>query len=272
MLNALGVAPLDVVYGVDASTSPTQPNAALSDIEQRVIYVAKHMTGGFDPGADLRLQHARPGDLAAGETTLFDVLEQARAAGRLIAGLRGADPEDLNPPERTGVGTIDLTELEARVVAAEKALSAAHSGLGALVASATKTAEALRGGLLALGAFGVGPAVPVISGGERAADVLALAAQAAALMKTSGGRLDQGAALRAQAVATDPRARAGQLADRMRACSANRSLFCRASVAAWRAPSSLAPWLQVTRCRAVMTSLRMDGSCSMRDFGSRSRS
>ena len=217
MLNALGVAPLDVLYGVDASTSPTQPNAALSDIEQRVIYVAKHMTGGFDPGADLRLQHARPGDLAAGETTLFDVLEQARAAGRLIAGLRGADPEDLNPPERSGVGTIDLTELEARVVAAEKALSAAHSGLGALVASATKTAEALRGGLLDLGAFGAGPAVPVISGGESAADVLALAAQAAALMKTSGGRLDQGAALRAQAVATDPRARAGQLADRMRA-------------------------------------------------------
>jgi hypothetical protein len=216
-LGAIGVAPLDVVYGVDASTSPTQSNAALSDIEQQVLYVARHMAGGFDPAANLRLMHSRPGDLAAGETTLFDVLEQARAAGRLIAGLRGADPEDLNPPERTGASTIDLAELEARVAAAETALSAAHIELGALVASATKTAEALRGGLMALGAFGVGPAVPVISGGESAADVAALAVQATALMKTSAARLAQGTALRAQAATTDPRARAGQLADRMRA-------------------------------------------------------
>jgi hypothetical protein len=216
-LGAIGVAPLDVVYGVDASTSPTQPNAALSDIEQQVLYVARHMAGGFDPAANLRLNHARPGDLAAGETTLFDVLEQARAARRLIAGLRGADPEDLNPPERTGVGAIDLAEVQARVVAAESALSAAHSQLAALVASATTTAEALRGGLMALGAFGVGPAVPVIAAGESRAAVAALALQATALMKTSAARLAEGTALRAQAVAADPRARAGQLANRMRA-------------------------------------------------------
>jgi hypothetical protein len=216
-LSAIGVAPLDVVYGVDGSTSPTQPNAALSDIEQQVLYVAKHMTGGFDPAANLRLMHMRPGDLAVGETTLFDVLEQARAARRLIAGLRGADPEDLNPPERTGSGAIDLAELQARVVAAETALSAAHTQLAALVASATKTAEALRGRLMALGAFGVGPAVPVIASGENPAAITGLTLQATALIKTSAARLAQGTALHALAVAADPRARARQLADRMRA-------------------------------------------------------
>jgi hypothetical protein len=217
MLSALGVAPLDVVYGVDASTSPTQPNAAVSDIEQQVLYVVKHMAGGFEPGADLRLQHARPGDLAAGETTLFDVLEQARAARRLIAGLRGADPEDLNPPERTGSGAIDLTELQGRVTAAETGLASAHSSLTALVASATKTAAALRNGLMELGAFGVGPTVPVIATGESPAAIVALALQATAATKISAARLAQGTALRALAAAADPRARAGQLADRMRA-------------------------------------------------------
>jgi hypothetical protein len=216
-LSVIGVAPLDIVYGVEANTSPTQPNAALSDIEQQVLYVAKHMAGGFDPAANLRLQHARPGDLAAGETTLFDVLEQARAARRLVTGLRGADPEDLNPPERSGTGTIDLAELQARVTAAETALSTAHTQLSALVVSATRTAEALRGGLMALGAFGIGPAAPVIAAGETAAAIAALTQQANALMKTSATRLAQGAALRAMAAATDLGARVRQLADRMRA-------------------------------------------------------
>jgi hypothetical protein len=216
-LSAIGMAPLDVVYGVEASSSPTQPNAALSDIEQQVLYVAKRMAGGFDPTANLRLQHVRPSDLAAGETTLFDLLEQARAALLLITGLRSADPEDLNPPERSGTGTIDLNELQARVVAAENALNAAHSQLAALVASATKTAETLRGGLMALGAFGIRPAVPVIAAGESPAAIAALTQQATALMKTSAARLAQGDLLRALAAATDPRARARQLAERMRA-------------------------------------------------------
>ena len=112
---------LDMVYGVEASTSATQPDGALSEVEQQVLYYAKHKTGGFDPQATIRLQHARPTNLAAGETTLFDALEQARAVRRLLSSVRGADPEDLNPPERTGGGTIDLAELEARVMRAENA-------------------------------------------------------------------------------------------------------------------------------------------------------
>ena len=112
-----------------ASKPPTPRHnraSTLSEIEQQVLYHAKRKTGGFDPTATLRLQHARPTDLAAGEVTLFDVLEQARAIRRLLGVARGADPEDLNPPERTGQGTIDLAELEARVVRAENALNAAH--------------------------------------------------------------------------------------------------------------------------------------------------
>ena len=80
------------------------PDMALSEIEQHVLYHAKHKTGGFDPLATLRLQHARPANLAAGEITLFDVLEQARGIRRLLRVARGADPEDVNPPERIGSG------------------------------------------------------------------------------------------------------------------------------------------------------------------------
>ena len=127
----------------------------------------------------------------------------------------GADPEDLNPPERSGQGIIDLTELETRVVRAENALNAAHKALNALITKiATTTAEALRTALLKLGTFGVGPAVPVSAAGEDPAAIATLARQGQALLKISGPRLDQGAALRVLPVATEQRARRDQLVER----------------------------------------------------------
>jgi len=217
-LSELSVTPLDVVYGVEAANTTAQPGMSLSDIEQQVLYYSKHKTGGFAPLANLRLQHARPTNLATGELTLFDVIEQARAVRRLLSVARGADPEDLNPPERAGQATIDLTELENRVVRAENALNAAHKGLSNLVAKTeTTTAESLRTALLKLGASGVGPAVPVSAGGEDPASIAALARQGQALLKLSGARLDQGAALRALSAASEQRARRDQLVQRMRA-------------------------------------------------------
>ena len=218
-LSELGLAPLDVVYGVEAANTTAQPGMTLSEIEQQVVYHAKRKTGGFDPLATLRLQHVRPGDLAVGEITLFDALEQGRAVRRLLGVARGADPEDLNPPERTGQGVIDLVELDARVVRAENALNAAHAGLKNLIAriTTTTTAEMLRTALLKLGAFGVEPAVPVSVAGEDATAKAALVQQGQALLKLSGPRLDQGALLRAEPVAADQRGRRAQLTARMRA-------------------------------------------------------
>ena len=218
-ISELTITALDMVYGVEAANTTAQPGLSLSEIEQQVLYYARRKTGGFGPDATLRLQHARPTNLAAGEVTLFDVLEQARAIRRLLAMARGADPEDLNPPERTSQGTIDLVELEARVVRAENALNAAHKTLQTLIArvTTTTTAEALRTAVLKLASFGIGPAVPVSVGGEDPAAKTALARQGQALLKISGGRLDQGAGLRTQPVATEQRARREQLVTRMRA-------------------------------------------------------
>ena len=157
---------------------------------------------------------------------------RARCAG-CCGVARGADPEDLNPPERTGQGVIDLVELDARVVRAENALNAAHKGLQNLIAriTTTTTAEMLRTALLKLGAFGVGPSVPVSVAGEDAErDKAALAQQGQALLKLSGPRLDQGAALRTEPVATDQRGRRAQL-DRAdaRGVRRRRSSCCRVS-------------------------------------------
>lgn len=218
-LSELAITPLDVVYGVEAANTAAQAGAPLCEIEQQVLYHARHKAGGFDALANLRLQHARPTDLAAGEVTLFDVLEQARAIRRLLQVARGATPEDLNPPERTTQATIDLTELEARVVRAENALNAAHKGLVNLIAriTTTTTAEMLRTALLKLGSFSIAPAIPVSPEGESPAAIAALVQQGQALLKISGPRLDQGAALRAQPSATEARGRSEQLAARMRA-------------------------------------------------------
>jgi hypothetical protein len=217
-LSEVSVGALDMIYGVDSASSATQSDGSLSEVEQRVLYYAKHKTSGFDPQATIRLQHARPTNLAAGETTLFDTLEQARAMRRLLSSARGADPEDLNPPERTGAGTIDLVDLEARVLQAENALNAANITLKALVAptATTTTAEAMRTALLRMGQFGIGPYVPIVAVGESPAAIATLGMQAKALLKTSGARLEQVAALRLVPAATDPRARRTQLIERMR--------------------------------------------------------
>ena len=111
----------------------------------------------------MRVQHARPTDLAAGELTLFDVLEQARAARRLLTTARGVMPQDLSPPSRTSTAVIDLVELEQRVTSAEASLRDAQRALVALVQSSVAPgAGALSAAILKLGDFGLPLTVPVV--------------------------------------------------------------------------------------------------------------
>lgn len=205
-LSDLALTPLDMVYGVEAA-------GELTEIEQLVLYFAKR--GGAP--ANYRLQHTRPTDLAAGEITLFDALEQARAIRKLLSSTRGAEPEDLNPPERTGQGVIDLADLETRANRAENALTAAHTALNNQVTKPVPNAEALRTALLKMGRLGIEPAVPVSATGDDVPTLAALVRQGQALLKMSAARLDQSTTLRNAAAASDPRARRGQLMNRIRA-------------------------------------------------------
>lgn len=214
-LAELGPSPLDAVHGVEAAGGAGQAPAMPGRLEQLVLDHARRRPGGFGAAATLRLQHARPADLAAGETTLFDLLEQARAVRRLLDGARGVRPDDLVAPGRPAPGTVDLPALEARVARAEQALQAAHERLTALVgAGETAPVEALRTTMLALGAFGVEPAMPAVADGDTPEARAGLLRQAAALATAGQARLDRSAALRAKAAATDPRARCDQLLER----------------------------------------------------------
>src|SRR6185295_11727591 len=212
---------LDFVYGVEPLGTGQDPSP--STIEQLVLYQARRRPGGFGADANLRLQHARPTDLAAGETKLFDMLEQGRAIRRLLESARGLRPEDVCPPERQTQAAIDLVDLENRIIRGENALNAAHKGLQIKVSKGTATlAEDLRTGLIALVPYGLGPAVPCIAIGDTPEIRSALLRQSASLLKISGPRLDQGAALRLQPVATDPRVRCDQLLERGRAVFGSR--------------------------------------------------
>ncbi len=215
----LGLAPLDAVYAVeDSAGAAPSANAAATELEQAVLAHARSTAPGLPAGARLRLAFARPADLGPGESTFGDLLEQARAARALLSNARGADAEDLNPPERSTDDGVDLDELAARAVAAEAALGAAQAALTALVQRGPAAgADALRAALRAIGRFGVPATAPVVATAGDAAAQAALLAQAAAVASTAHERLVAGAALRAPPAASDPRARRRQLVDRLQA-------------------------------------------------------
>jgi hypothetical protein len=214
LLSDLQLTPLDIVFGVEPLASAAQ----VSEIEQRVLYQARIGSSGFPQHARLRVQHARPADLGAQELTLLDVLEQARKVRRLLASARAADSEDLNPPERAEAGDVNLTDLTARVIKAEKALKATHKALDTLVKKGAEVeSEALRAALFKLGQFGFGGSVPVVAAGDDEAIRTALNTQGVALLKESQARIAQVDALIAAPAVAEPGGRRGQLLERMRA-------------------------------------------------------
>jgi hypothetical protein len=215
-LDELPLAPLDVVCGMPAAGNAAAAGTTSTEIEARVLYLAQKVALGFSP--QWRIRHARPTDLADDELTLFDVLEQARAARRLLATARGMTPQDLSPPSRTSTSALDLAELEGRVVQAEASLRDAQAALATLAQPAAgASADALRTSILQLADFGFAFTVPVAPSGDDPAARAALSQQASALLAEGGKRIDQVTALAAEVAASDPRSRLAQLGERMRA-------------------------------------------------------
>ena len=217
-LSELPLTPLDVVYSVEPTGGATVSSQALTTLEQLVLYQARRRAGGFGAARTLRLQHARPANLSPGEITLFDVLEQARAIGRSLENARGVRPDDLSVPGRASQSALDLADLEHRMVQAEQGLNAAQTQLTNVLAQADAApAEDLRRAMLAVGAYGIGPAVPNASVGDSPEIHAVLTRQAAALLNVSSSRLDLAARLRTPAAASDPRVRCEQLLERAHA-------------------------------------------------------
>jgi hypothetical protein len=219
-LSDVATTPIDFVYNVQAAGQLQAGASSLTVAEQLVLYHARRMTNGLGADATIRLQHARPSDLAAGESTLFDALQQARWIRELLQNARGLRPEDITPPDGT-LATIDLADLESRIVHYEAELSDAHTALLGLVGASAPAAEDLRAAMLRVGALGIGPAVPNIAVSDTPEIQAALIQQANALLKTSQARVDQDTTLVAQTAASDSRARCDQLLARGRAVYGN---------------------------------------------------
>jgi hypothetical protein len=216
--DVLPLGPLDFVYFAQPAGTQGGQAAAPCYAEQLVLYHARRRPNGFGGDATLRLQHARPTDLAAGETTLYDVLEQARTVRRVFERARALRPEDLAPPDRASATPLDLVEFTTRAGRYETALNTAHKNLAKLAAAAATTpADDLRSAMLALGNFGIAPALPAIAVGDTPEIRATLARQAASLLKISQPRLDQCLALRTQPTPADPRVQYDQLVARARA-------------------------------------------------------
>jgi hypothetical protein len=215
-LSALAVTPLDVVYAVNARRGADAAAPPLSPLEERVLYHARRATHGFSADAPLSVQ-SRPADLAPGELSLFDVIEQAAALRALLAGARAVDLDDLQPPDRASGGTIEISDLDTRTGAAEEAFIAVHDALKALVKSGEAAdPSALQAAMLRMHDFGLSGAIPVTADDDALARV-ALLQQAGALLKESEARKIKSAALRGLSPEPDPRRRRNQLFDRLRA-------------------------------------------------------
>ena len=194
-LSELKLAPLDVVYGVDASPRPDQASA----LEERLLYHVRQRPDGVGDAARLRLRSARPAGAAASELFLADAIEQARALRRLFGGARPLDAVDLDLPERAAAGTLDLAGLEARVKKAETALGQLRDAAAAeLDKGPATTAEALRALILRCDGFGVAAAIPASARVDDDAARDALRRQLSLLAGTLHARVLQAKARTAQ--------------------------------------------------------------------------
>jgi hypothetical protein len=199
-LSELKLAPIDVVYSVDASPR----GAGASVLEQRLLYHLRHRAGGVGDAARLQVRQGRPPDAPPGDLFLSDVIQQARALRRLLTGARSLDATDLDLPERATSGTLDLAGLTTRVTNAETTLRSLRTAITRqLQKGPDADAESLRGVILRCDGFGLVGAVPAVASGDDAGARGALAAQLALLLKEVEARLARGVALAAQMPTVD---------------------------------------------------------------------
>jgi hypothetical protein len=192
-LSELQIAPLDVVYGVDASARSSQASA----LEQRVLYHARQKLG--NDGARLRIRTTRPAGAAASDLFLADAIGQARALKKLFAGARPLDAVDLDLPERAAGGTIDTTRLGSRVSKLETTLGQLRDAAVAELAKGdAATASALRTLSLQCDGFGLAGAIPTSTNASDAATRDVLRRQLSLLVEQMKTRLANAATMAAQ--------------------------------------------------------------------------
>ena len=211
--------PLDLIYAGEASR-----DAAPSEIEQRLMYVAARKAPPMPAGAILRINPTRQPTFAATELSYGEFTEVLRTVRRLVTAVRGIDASELATPQQNQPAAIDLVELTARANTAEAVIRSIQATLKTALSTPTTTAlDTLRDAILAAAGFGIAGAVPVSLVGDTPADRATLLAQGTSVVKELAQRTEQLTTLKTRfnaATATADDQRDQQLA-RLRAVFGN---------------------------------------------------
>ncbi|HKS10898.1 MAG TPA: hypothetical protein VJS13_15215 [Pyrinomonadaceae bacterium] len=179
VLDQLGLAPLDFIYAVEGGQGGQE-----AEIEQRILYQAVRMDGGFAAGLLLRISPDRKPEWKPSELGYGEFRELVRTARKLFSSLRAIDDGDLNPPERSTDFSIDLNELESRAAVAIASFAETSTTFDDQLARPEQAKlETLRELILRAAAFGVAGAVPLIATGDAPADREVLLIQAGSIRK-----------------------------------------------------------------------------------------
>lgn len=182
VLDQLGLAPLDVVYAIEGGQGGQGESQA--EIEQRILYHATRMNGGFAAGSLLRISADRKPEWKPSELGYGEFRELVRTARKLFSSLRAIDDGDLNPPERSTDFSVDLNELEDRAAAALTSFAETGKSFDEQLATPEQAnLETLRELILRAAAFGVAGAVPLVAAGDAPADREILLVQAGSIRK-----------------------------------------------------------------------------------------
>ena len=178
-LDQLGLAPLDAIYAIEGGQGGQE-----AEIEQRILYQARRMDGGFAADSQLRISPDRKPEWKPNELGYGEFRELARTARRLFSSLRAIDDGDVNPPERSTVFSVDLNELESRAAAALASFTETGKDFDDQLATPKQAnLETLRELILRAAAFGVAGAVPLVAAGDAPSDREVLLVQAESIRK-----------------------------------------------------------------------------------------
>ncbi|HEX2732180.1 MAG TPA: hypothetical protein VHM70_11255 [Polyangiaceae bacterium] len=191
-LSELKLAPLDLIYAAEGGR-----DGLPSELEHRLLYTIARKTGGLDPNATLRVNPHRGSNWAVNDVSYAEFLELLRCARKLVTAARAIDGSDLAPPEQNQVPAVNLTELQARADAAEKALLLAQADLQKRLQDGATTTELLREVILRSSTFGIAGTIPLSRTGDASSARDTLVVQAQSVLREVTTRVDRLNALKA---------------------------------------------------------------------------
>ena len=155
----LALAPIDLLY-----LTQVGERGRYTDVEHWLVdHFARHRPQGVPPSAAVRLVAGRLPGLEPGEVSLAELLDLARAAGRLVAEARPLKDADLTRPDGVAGMTVNVAELRRRAVAGEKSLRRLADRLSEALATSATSAK-IADLLAKIALFGMREAIPLTVG------------------------------------------------------------------------------------------------------------